>query len=94
MEFDKKEVKEILEKVLESYVRDVYFGLCSIAERELDILWEFKLFQAYLHSTLDENHVYYRFDDSITFDESQFVWKIRDTESRIKWLEEHIKLNS
>ena len=75
-----KELKNIKKKYISSCFEDVY--LCFVA-RNLNIKYKFK---AYLMDNLDETMIHKEFLD----DDSLSRWKVKDSDSRIKWLDKHI----
>ena len=76
-------------KVGDKYVASDCVGLCFTAHKSLS--WDDEnLFQNYLYKYKKRRKVFYHSDGTKTDCKSQFLWKPRDIEVRIAWLDEQI----
>jgi hypothetical protein len=98
------ELLEILKKVKEKYLINVEYkgddGLCFISyelsNNGIITNSEEKLFDKYLAKDRKSKgqKIFYETNGSKTRLNSRFVWKPKDYESRLNWLDKHIKINS
>lgn len=90
-------MKEILEKVLEEYLKfyenKFPCGLCSIGVWFLTAE-ENRQFRLYIRRNLiNSRKRFYWMDGTTTTDSGMWVWPKEDKKSRVNWLKKHIKSN-
>jgi Lhr-like helicase len=96
-------MKEILEKALKEYNKGRYNGLCSALLYSDISREEMKEFLDYLKKNTPRFKIYYKYARNRKGERyyartlsrnGAFYWHPDDKQSRIDWLNKHIKLNS
>ena len=92
-------IHKILIEVKTNYLRNIKFygkwchGLCNASDHASITYEERLLFNEYLQNAFKNRKVFYDYKGIKTPERYQFVWKKENQESRIKWLNKHIKNN-
>ena len=87
-----KTIYEILIQIRTNYLASPYLGdagLCYMVSRGD----HYTFYQYWMKYAEFEHKHFFTCDGISTRDFYQFAWKVEDTESRIAWLDKHIKLN-
>ena len=87
-----KTIYEVLVQVKANYLASKYLGetgLCAMPSRE-----DHYIFYEYWMKYVEFGHThFFTHTGESTRSNDQFAWKVGDIDSRIAWLDKHIKLN-
>ena len=88
-------MKDLLQKIKKEYIkRQGEIGICGAAYSSLIgkkiTPCEHFAFQQLIKATALKQITFYNFEDEVTLDSTQFLWKLEDIRSRLNWLDEQI----